>query len=48
MASLNMYVRSETGYPVELVADCDLEILAQPILVSAVVSKQQANRARRR
>jgi hypothetical protein len=48
MVSLNVYVRSETGYPVEFVADCDLETLAQPILASAVVSTQQANRARRR
>jgi len=48
MVSLNVYVRSETGYSVEFAADCDLEVLVQPISVSAVGFPQQANRPRRR
>jgi hypothetical protein len=48
MVSLNVYVRSEAGYSVEFAADYDLEILTQPISVSAVGFPQQANRPRRR
>jgi hypothetical protein len=48
MVSLNVYVRSEAGHSVEFAADYDLEILTQPISVSAVGFPQQANRPRRR